>query len=563
MKRRIFRAFCLLSLFAVLLSGSLFFAVVYREVSFSKQQEVRNELVLVRTGFTQGSLAYLQTLQSAPERNRLCRITWISAGGVVLFDNYETAAAMENHLDRPEIISALQNGSGEALRMSSTLHQQTYYYAERLTDGTVLRLALTTASIWATLFNLLPSLLLIISLVILLALWLARHETQAIIQPINAINLQNPLEQDTYDELAPLLLRIEQQNKEIAAKMAELSQTRLEFITITENMSNGLILLNQKEEILTINRSACRILNLKADQTVGRKLLTQNRSSVLQNLLQQVEQGEIAEAVLQQNQHSYQLLAHPVLNKAELQGIVLLISDITEQQATEQLRREFAANVSHELKTPLQSISGYAEIISNHLVKAEDIPEFVDRIYREARRLIVLVDDIMKISRLDESKPSLAEEPVDLYLLTQDILQRLQPQAEAKQVRLELKGVPAEIQGVRQILDEMIFNLCDNAIKYNKQGGRVDVIIERLPSALRLRVIDTGIGIAPEDQEHVFERFYRADKSHSQKISGTGLGLSIVKHGARYHHAEIELQSIPNQGTAISLSFPLSNKINL
>ena len=557
MKRRIFTVICLLSLFTVLLSSSLFFGVAYREFYLSKQQELQNEMVLIKAGFAQDGITYLQTLQSVPERNRLNRITLINAAGVVLFDNYETASAMENHLDRPEIISALQNGSGEAVRISSTLHQQTYYYAERLSDGTVLRIALITASIWLTLLNFLPWMLLVILLITALDFWLAHYETQKIIQPINSINLKEPLENDIYDEFAPLLLRIEQQNREIAAKMAELSQTRLEFLTITENMSNGLILLNQKEEILTINCSACKLLNLKADQTIGRKLLTLNRSLVLQNLLLKAEQGMITEDILHQNQHSYQLLAHPVLNNGKLQGIVLLILDITEQQATEQIRREFAANVSHELKTPLQSISGYAEIISNHLVKPEDIPEFVERIYREARRLIVLVDDIMQISRLDENKSSLTEESVDLFLLTQDVLQRLQSQAQAKQIIVNLKGESAKMLGVKQILDEMIYNLCDNAIKYNKQGGRVDIVIDRSPDALRLQVIDTGIGIAPEDQERVFERFYRVDKSHSQKIGGTGLGLSIVKHGARYHHAELKLQSIPNQGTTITLTFPL------
>lgn len=557
MKKRIFSVICLFSLFTALLSSSLFFGVAYREFYLSKQQELRNELVLIKAGFAQDGITYLQTLQSVPERNRLNRITLINAAGLVLFDNYQTASTMENHLDRPEVISALQNGSGEAVRMSDTLHQQTYYYAERLDDATVLRIAMTTASVWVALLDFLPWMLLIISLVIVLAFWLARHETQKIIQPINSINLKEPLENDTYDELAPLLSRIEQQNKEIAAKMAELSQTRFEFITITENMSNGLILLNQREEILTVNRSACKLLNLQPDQTAGRKLLTLNRSLLLQNLLQKAEQGLIAEDILHQNQHSYQLLAHPVLSKGKLQGIVMLILDITEQQATEQMRREFTANVSHELKTPLQSISGYAEIISNHLVKPEDIPEFVERIYREARRLIGLVDDIMKISRLDENKTSLTEESVDLFLLTQDVLQRLQSQAQAKQITVKLQGESAKMLGVKQILDEMIQNLCDNAIKYNKQGGRMDIVIDRLPDALRLQVIDTGIGIAPEDQERVFERFYRVDKSHSQKIGGTGLGLSIVKHGARYHHAELKLQSIPNQGTTITLTFPL------
>lgn len=560
MKKRIFTVICLFSLFTVLLSSSLFFGVAYREFYLSKQQELQNELVLIKAGFAQDGITYLQRLQSVPERNRLSRITLINAAGLVLFDNYQTTSTMENHLDRPEIISALQNGSGEAVRMSDTLHQQTYYYAERLDDAMVLRIAMTTASVWVALLDFLPWMLLIISLVIVLAFWLARHETQKIIQPINSINLKEPLENDTYDELAPLLSRIEQQNKEIAAKMAELSQTRFEFITITENMSNGLILLNQREEILTVNRSACKLLNLKPDQTAGRKLLTLNRSLVLQNLLQKAEQGLIAEDILHQNQHSYQLLAHPVLSNGELQGTVLLILDITEQQATEQMRREFAANVSHELKTPLQSISGYAEIISNHLVKPEDIPEFVERIYQEARRLIGLVDDIMKISRLDENKASLTEESVDLFLLTQDVLQRLQPQAQAKQIIVNLKGESAKMLGVKQILDEMIYNLCDNAIKYNKQGGRVDIVIDRSPDALRLQVIDTGIGIAPEDQERVFERFYRVDKSHSQKIGGTGLGLSIVKHGARYHHAELKLQSIPNQGTTITLTFPLEKQ---
>jgi len=386
--------------------------------------------------------------------------------------------------------------------------------------------------------------------------FMAHKETKRLLQPLNSLDLNHPLENDTYEELSPLLGRIEQQNRQLQNQLTAMEKAKLEFDTITKYMSNGLILLNGQKEILTINTAAIQMLELPKDNLLGKNLLLLTRSLDLKTLFDTLTCEHSEEMILNYHRKTYQFLTHPVCNDGILQGTVLFLLDVTDRQAAEQLRREFTANVSHELKTPLQSISGYAEIIKNGLVKPEDVPQFVERIHQESQRLIHLVEDIIKISKLDENKAPLNPEPVELFSLAEGVLKRLQPQIESMRLEAKLSGVPSYVMGSKVILEEMIFNLCDNAIKYNKLNGSLEVTTQPMGNAILLRVKDSGMGIELDDQNRVFERFFRADKTHSRKIDGTGLGLAIVKHGARLHGASIDLLSKPGKGTQISILFP-------
>ncbi|MDD3429617.1 MAG: ATP-binding protein [Oscillospiraceae bacterium] len=554
MKKKIFHQFCLLTVLAVLLSSVLVTLALYNQFYEDLCRNVRSEAKMLSLTIQDKNAAYLTQAGSVNEDTRL---TVIAPDGTVLFDNRADSATMENHLNRTEVQLALENGTGEITRYSNTLGRQTYYYALKLSDGNILRIAATIDSAFAVLINCIPWMLLIGGGVILFALLMAHRQTEKIVGPLNMLNLEKPLENDVYDELAPLLSRIEHQRIQIDRQMSTMRKKQKEFSAIAENMSEGLVTLRASGEVLTINKAAAYFLGVEENSCEGNFILALNRSVEMQNAVETAAKGKIGEEVLTLNDRSYQLMASPVFNEDVIQGTVLLILDITEKQLAEQMRREFTANVSHELKTPLTSISGYAELIQNGMAKPQDIPDFANRIYDEASRLIKLVEDIIELSRLDEAKVTLTKECVHLQKIAQQVAQRLQPTAEKRQVTLQVQAATAQdtVFAVPQLIEEMIYNLCDNAIKYNRPGGSVTIAVGPGPQGVMLTVSDTGIGIELKHQSRVFERFYRVDKSHSKATGGTGLGLSIVKHIAEYHGARIGITSRLGKGTTISVDF--------
>ncbi|MFO7295945.1 MAG: ATP-binding protein, partial [Clostridia bacterium] len=528
MKRRIFLSMCLLAILTVLLSSMLTFVVMYRQIFDIMQREIEKEASYIAASLetTEDPRLFLHSVSTKAHR-----ITLIADDGTVLFDSIEKAENMENHKGRPEVSAALKSGIGKSVRLSRTLGKQTFYCAVLLKNGMVLRVANVMDSVYSAILSFVPYILCIIAVTFALALLIANRETKKIVEPINALNLQNPMSNDVYDELSPLLIRIAQQNKQIENQMHTLKEKHEEFNAITENMSEGLILLNEKADILSVNKSAIRIFGgHDSSNYLHRNILTLSRNLTLRAAVKKALEGDHCEEILEMGDRHYQLTTNPVWVNGRVKGAVVLILDITEKRAAEQIRREFSANVSHELKTPLTSILGYAEIIKNGMVKIEDIPGFAERIYNEANHLIALIDDIIRLSRLDEDNIDIPRKRVNLLELSKRVCARLEPQAREKSVIVSVSGQNGFVFGVEEILEQMIYNLCDNAIKYNKENGRVDVNISQSAKEVVLTVSDTGIGIPKEHQNRVFERFYRVDKSRSNRTSGTGLGLSIVKH---------------------------------
>lgn len=553
MAQRIFRNIFFATLIAVLLAGGLSLGVLYGFFDSRINQELQNKALYISRGIEHAS-DHLEYLEGFKESNT--RLTFLDEDGTVLFDSEVNVSAMENHLERPEIRSALKKGSGESKRYSSTLGEKTTYYALRLEDGKILRLSNTQRSVFGVLMGMLSSFALVTLCTAVLSGILAYRMSKRILQPINALDLENPLANDVYDELAPLLLRMAQQKKRIGEHLEKLKNKQREFTAITNNMSEGLVLLDSNANILSINESASTFFQISAEECLGKHVLVLNRSIIVRDAVEKANNGISAEALLLLNGRCYQLIVSPVKAEKKISGIVMLILDVTEKENAEKMRREFTANVSHELKTPLTSISGYAEIMRNGVVRAEDMVDFAGRISEETNRLITLVEDILQLSRLDEKEVMYEKEELDLFLLAETVCGRLKPYAENRGVSLSIQGEAAIIKGVRQILEEMVYNLCDNAIKYNCEGGKVTVEVAQNNEEVVLSVSDTGIGIPPEHQSKVFERFYRVDKSHSKETGGTGLGLSIVKHGALYHDVQIRLNSKEGEGTEIKLYFP-------
>ena len=549
MTSKIFRNSFLVGVAVFFLSIALFMGVLYQYFGSQLLIQLESEAALAARGVEMGSMDYLDGLSSAN------RITWIDAGGTVLFDNQADPAQMENHADREEVRAALESETGTASRYSTTLSQRTLYFAQRLADGTVLRVSSEQRSLPSLLLSMVQPILIILVLAVALSAVLASRLSKHIIKPVLAIDLEHPEDSDTYEELTPLLSRIKQQNQTIAQQMAQLRQKQNEFTAITENMSEGFLLLDRQGRILSHNSGALRLLHAAAPEERA-SYLTLNRTERFRQAVDAALTGRRDEQLVDLGGRCCQLLANPVWEDGEPAGAVLVLMDVTEQEKREELRREFTANVSHELKTPLTAISGIAEIMQGGMVKPEDIRDFAGDIYQEARRLIALVEDILRLSQLDEGAENLEREPVELLSLSQEVARRLETAARSAGVSVEVRGTPVQVQGVRRVLDEMIYNLCENAIKYNRTGGRVTLTVGQGAEGPEVTVADTGIGIPSEDQSRVFERFYRVDKSHSKEIGGTGLGLSIVKHGALLHNAQIYLNSQVDRGTSIRLSFP-------
>ncbi len=482
------------------------------------------------------------------------RVTHIAADGVVIYDSAADAASMENHLDRQEVLDALAQGSGRSKHFSRTLTQKTLNYALLISDGSVIRVSCMERSIVAVLGSMLSTIFWVLILALVLSAILASRMARKIVRPLNELDLDHPALSTEYKELAPLVNRIKDQNATISRQIEELSLRQREFAAITDNMSEGFLLIDHRAAILSSNAGALHLLNIPAKDEL-RNLHQPDCPEELKRCAESALAGRRAEVSMTSGDHTLCFIASPVVSSGQVTGAVITIMDITEREQRETLRREFSANVSHELKTPLTSISGFAELMKEGLVPQEKVPEFAGDIYAESRRLIALVDDIIKLSGLDEDSPAFEPEPVELYALSEEILSTLRSVADKRNISLSISGERSEIKGVRQILSEMIYNLCDNAIKYNKDGGSVEVNVRKNSSNTIVTVTDTGIGIPYVHQARVFERFYRVDKSHSKEIGGTGLGLSIVKHGAQYHNARTELKSEPNKGTSISIIF--------
>lgn len=550
MKNKIFRALVALAAMAVLVASGLITFLVSQDYFNETKKELAQEARYISMGLESGGNDFLNKI--AAENGSNVRITLIDKDGIVLFDNQAEAKTLENHAMRQEIMEAVAVGAGEAERFSDTLDKTTYYYAVRLEDGKILRLARTIDSIYKSVLQMLPIMGGIVIVVAFLASIVARRVTFNLIKPLDQVNLDEPLDNETYDELAPFLTRIAKQKRQLSKNLKKLRGKQEELTIITNNMNEGLVLLNGQQNVLFINESAAKIFGFSAKEVIGRNILTVDRAQEVQNLLQKVASNGNGEELYEKEGHYYQLSGSSVNGS----GSVILIYDVTEKMTAEKLRREFSANVSHELKTPLQSILGYAEIMKNGLVKDEDKQRFLERIHAEAGNMIELIQNIMELSRLDENKTLDEFEDVDLLKLAQSVTLRLKHKAQTKGVTLNVSGSSACVCGVQSILSEVLYNLVDNSIKYNKDNGKVDVKVLDGSEEVTVSVSDTGIGIGAADRERVFERFYRADKSHSKEIGGTGLGLSIVKHGVLFHKGRVELESEPGVGTTITFVLP-------
>ena len=549
MTKRIFRATLLVGVAVLIASLALVMGVLYSYFGRVQESQLRDELSLAAVGVEKNGTDYLAELQSDQYR-----ITWLRADGVVMYDTQVDAETMENHAQRQEVRQALATGEGESSRYSDTLLQKTVYYAKRLPDGTVLRLSAVRVTAGVLVLNMLQPILLVLAAALILSGVLAGRLARRITEPLNRLDLEHPLENDTYEELAPLLRRMEHQRRQIDQQIGELRQRSEEFDQITGSMNEGLVLLDEAGVILSINPAARRLLDA-AENCVGQDLLTVDRDVALSDALRQAAEQGRSEFRGQRNGREYQFDVTRIQTEGRTAGTVLLVFDVTERAFAERNRREFTANVSHELKTPLQGIIGSAELLENGMVKQEDVPRFVGHIRAEAQRLVTLIGDIIRLSQLDEGE-AMPTEPVELLAVAREAAENLRSAAEAKHVTVDVTGQPATISGVRRLLYEIVFNLCDNAIKYNNEGGRVEVEVAREGGSAAVTVRDTGIGIPPEHQSRVFERFYRVDKSHSKASGGTGLGLSIVKHAVQYHHGTIQLKSEVGEGTEIRVTFP-------
>ena len=550
MTKRIFRSVCIVAVVVLFASLALVMGVLYDYFSGSQENQLKTQTDLAAQGIEHEGSSYFNGLDSEE-----LRITWIDKNGKVLFDNKTDASSMENHLEREEVRQAVENGYGKSSRYSETLTEKSLYSAKKLSDGSVLRLSVSQYSVLTLFLGMLRPVLIIALLAVVLALLLAYRLSKNIVTPLNKLNLDSPLSNKVYEELSPLLKRMDAQQRQLKHQSEELKRKREEFETATENMSEGLIILNEKGVILSINRAAAKMLGLSED-SVGKDIFSEKTSVNLKEPTQIALSGKNKEEVFALRDGNCQLLANPVSTDGKVTGAALLVLDVTEKERAEQMRREFTANVSHELKTPLQTISGYAELLANGMVADKDKTAFSEKIYAEAQRMIRLIEDIIKLSNLDEGAAELTRETVDLYATAENTVRSLLPAAKKANVTLSLNGENAEIYGIPQLLTAVVYNLCDNAIKYNKHGGTVFVSVKNNAENIVLSVRDTGIGIPKEQQERIFERFYRVDKSHSKEVGGTGLGLSIVKHAAKLHDAKITLESEVGKGTGITVIFP-------
>lgn len=548
MHNKIFRSSMLVTLLVLLSSIVLIMGILYDYFESQLINELKREAAYISIAIENEGIEYLDSIENENER-----ITLIAPDGTVIADTVADTDVLENHIDREEVKEAIQNGSGTSSRYSDTLTEKIVYYAVKINDGNILRISARHYTIFVILLSLLQPIMIVVFISILLSIWLCHSISVKLVEPINTLDLDHPENSETYEELTPFLKKIANQRKIIDKQLKDAVQMQEEFKLITENMSEGFLVIDREMRILTHNTAAMKLLNMS--EAESENVLSVNRSKAFRKMLERVLSGVRNESETESDGKYYRFIANPVLDENHIIGAVIVILDVTESVNSENLRREFTSNVSHELKTPLTSISGFAEIMKNGDTPNEMVIDFSNSIYDEAQRLISLVSDIMKISELDEKTVVYKKETVDLYSLSLEVAERLRAEADKKNIKINVIGDTAEVIGVRKILDEMIYNLCDNAIKYNKENGIVDIIVSLADSKVKLIVRDTGIGIPTAQQSRVFERFYRVDKARSKSIGGTGLGLAIVKHGAIYHNAEIELESKENAGTLVSVIF--------
>ncbi len=550
MTRRIFSSIMLVAGVVLLAAAVIIIGVLYEYFGAVQKNELHDELGLAAVAVEADGEDYLEKLTAES-----FRLTWIAADGTVIYDTRRDAESLENHADREEIAEALASGYGDSTRYSATLLQKTIYAARRLSDGSVLRISVSRQTAAVLALGMLQPILAVLLAALILSGVLAGRVSRRIVEPLNTLDLDRPLENDVYEELTPLLKRINAQHREIEARMRELRRRTDEFMQVTGSMKEGLVLLDDHGTVLSINAAARELFGAGED-CIGADFLTVERSRDMSAAVEKAAESGHSEIRMPRGGREYQFDISRIQSGGETVGTVILAFDITEQEYAERNRREFTANVSHELKTPLQGIIGSAELIENGMVKPEDVPRFVGHIHTEAARLVTLIGDIIRLSQLDEGG-EMPTERFDLLTEARAAVESLAPAAAARDITLGAEGESTEMNGVRRLVYEIIYNLTDNAIKYNKDGGSVRVTAERRDDCAVLTVADTGIGIAPEHQDRIFERFYRVDKSHSKVSGGTGLGLSIVKHAAAYHHARIELESAEGEGTTVRVIFPL------
>lgn len=548
MTKKIFKSIMIAAGAVLIASLVIIMGCLYRYFSDVQEEQLEDELSLAAVAVEENGQKYLEELQS-----RKYRLTWVAENGDVIYDTQSDEKSMENHAGREEIQQALQNKEGKSSRYSTTLLEKTLYCARRLNDGSVLRISVRSVTVWVLVLGMVQPILIVIAAALILSGVLASRISRHIMEPLNSLDLEKPLENDTYEELAPLLNRIHKQHRQIDMQLSELQRKNDEFTQITHGMTEGLVLLNEKNVILNINPAAMKLFHTN-HSCKGKDFLTVERSHDVSQAIQDAFSSGHSEICTEREGKEYQLHINRIESNDAVIGAVVLAFDITEAAFAERNRREFTANVSHELKTPLQSIMGSAELMENGLVKPEDMARFVGHIRTEAERLVILIDDIIRLSQLDEGC-DMPFEDVDLYEVTTDVTMRLADIAAAKNIKITVTGGTVRIKSVRRLLSEIIFNLCDNAVKYNKNGGTAEISISRQGNLAVISVKDSGIGIPPEHQAKIFERFYRVDKSRSKESGGTGLGLSIVKHAVQYLNGTINLQSSPGEGTVIQVSF--------
>ena len=554
MTKKIFKSIMFVCALVLTVGLAAVMGILYSNFDGQMRKELSKEAAYLAYGVEQQGVDYLKNI-----KDKSARITYIDQDGTVLFDNEADVSEMKNHSDRTEFQKAEKYGAGESSRYSDTLSEKTIYYALRLKDGTVLRVSGTQDSVLALVENLIFPLCGLLCLMLILSGIMASAISKRIVKPINELDLESPEENRIYEELSPLLSKIHRQNREIQNQLELAKQQQEEFALITENMQEGLIVIDKYTMILSANSSAWNLFHMDRVRQ-GESVYCLDREEEFRHAIEQVLSGEHTELVLKLNGSDIQLIANPVIRDKKTEGAVVLLVNVTEKLERESLRREFSANVSHELKTPLTSISGFAEIMQSGLVKCEDIPQFAGRIYKEAQRLLQLVEDVIQISQLDEEKTSYTWEPVDVYQVCKNAFESLKEKAKRLNVHLYICGEYMKMEAVRTLLEEAVYNVCDNAIKYNRNEGSVSVFLTQTAQEIQIVVKDTGVGIPKEDQDRVFERFYRVDKSHSKEIGGTGLGLSIVKHAVGALKGSVILRSEEGNGTEICMKFPKVHK---
>ena len=542
------------SLIIMLVCVGLVMGIMYDYMGQKIDEQMASEAILTEEAWLTGGEDFLQQMENRPDIKS--RITLIDSQGKVLYDSVADQSSMENHMEREEVKEALTEGVGKASRTSYTLAEDTRYYAKKTADGNIVRISTSHYSQLGLLLDTMGMIVITVAVLIVLSVFISYRVARAIIKPVNDIDLDNPDISENYEELGPLLHRIHQQNNRIKRQMENLRKSREEFNIITQNMSEGLIIIDKDGEILTYNRSAAEMLDAGAGRQIEGSVLKLNRSEPFRKAVSEALKGNNSQAYLTEGESTYEIISNPVREEDQVTGAILIVMDVTEREKGEKLRREFTSNVSHELKTPLTSIYGVSDMLASGLVKSEDVAGFAGTIKEESARLISLIDDIIKLSRLDESTVPHETEIIDVCGSVHDVVSRLSGKASENNVELSFEGEPSEIKGVQHILDEIVYNICENAIKYNRPGGFVKVSVRNESDESLVTVADNGIGIPKADRERVFERFYRVDKSHSKQIGGTGLGLSIVKHGVIFLGGRINLESEEGVGTVITVGFP-------